>query len=176
MKISEEEFAGLFRSFRLSAWRLETLDHYAITEEAADYQRFLDGRRARLSEAGWFRPWLKQIGDLTRQGKEIGRVRILAEPPSDYQRFEMWCSQWNTAAGERIGYLTRSRAREIGLPVDAGDWWLFDETRLVRMGFDEQGQITGKELVTASAVIDQHCEWRDLAVRYATAAEDFAAA
>ena len=166
----------MFRGFRASAWRLETLDHYAMDYEAPDFRRFVAGQRASLSQAAWFRPWLDQIAELARQGREVGRVRILAEPPSDYQRFEMWCAQWNTAAGERIGYLARSRALEIGLPVDLGDWWLFDDARLVLMGFDEAGRITGKELVTDPVIVAQHCEWRDLAVRYATPAEGFAAA
>jgi hypothetical protein len=176
IQISEAEFAGMFREFRSSAWRLETLSRYAMDYEAADYQRFLDGGHPDVSESGWFRPWLDMISEVTRQGREIVRVRILTEPPSDYQRFEMWCAQWNTAAGERIGYLTQSRARELGLPVDLGDWWLYDDARLVLMRFDEAGRITSKELVTDPILVAQHCEWRDLAVRYATPAGKTAAA
>src|SRR5581483_10320989 len=111
---------------------------------------------------------------LTAEGREVQRVRVLAEPPSDYQRWEMWGARWNISAGERVGYLTRQRARDLGLP-DA-DWWLLDDERVITMGFDDDGRITGKMLVIDPAVITRYRAWRDLAVRNATPAEVTAAA
>jgi hypothetical protein len=175
MEITEDEFAGMFRDFAHSAWRLETRDHYALGYEEADYRRFLDGSPVPPPEVEWWRPWLDHLASVTRQGREIGRVRVLAEPPTDYQRWELWAAPWHATAGERIGYMPRSKARRIGLPADR-DWWMFDEQRLVIMGFSDDGEITGKTLVTDPDVVAQHCEWRDLAVRYATPAEGIAAA
>jgi Family of unknown function (DUF6879) len=175
LAITETEFDGLFRSFRETAFRLETRDMYALSYEEADYRRFLAGSPSPPPDISWWRPWLDQIADLTKQGKRISRVRILAEPPSDYQRWELWAAPWHAAAGEHIRYMQRNTAARMGLPTGC-DWWLFDDERLVIMRFDEAGRIDGKVLVTDPPVIAQHREWRDLAVRNAVPADEIAAA
>src|SRR5437667_805683 len=108
--ITEAEFSRLLESFSHSAWRLETYDTYHLDYEAADFQQFLAGRSAPPTEISWWRPWLDMVTAMTREGKRVGRVRILAEPPTDYQRWELWAALWHAQAGEQIGYLTRSQA------------------------------------------------------------------
>ena len=94
-RISEDEFGEMLRTFRRSAFRLEARDHYALGYEAADFERFLAGNPVPPPQVDWWRPWLDQIAELTQQGKRIGRVRVLAEPPSDYQRWELWAAPWH---------------------------------------------------------------------------------
>lgn len=101
--------------------------------------------------------------------------RILAEPPSDYQRWELWAARWHADAGEQIGYLSRSQAVALGLPTNY-DWWLLDEQAVIVMRFDETGRIAGKELVTDPGIVARHREWRDVVVRHAIPAEEFTAA
>jgi len=173
-RISEEEFAGMFREFRFSAFRLETRDHYALDYEERDFRRFLHGTPTAPTDTSWWAPWLNQIRLLTAEGKRVERVRVLAEPPSDYQRWELWAAPWHAEVGERISYLPRSQAKRIGLPAST-DWWLFDGEQLVLMGFDEDGRITGKILVTGPEVAPYRA-WRDLAVSHAAPAEEIAAA
>jgi Family of unknown function (DUF6879) len=172
--VTEDGFADLFRTFKQSAWRWEGRAHYAMDYEAADFERFLAGTPAAPPEVSWWRPWLDNMQSLTRQGKSIGRVRVLAEPPSDYQRWEIWATPWHAAAGEAIAYMSRSRAQGLGLPLD-DDWWLFDDERLLLMRFDVSGRIAGKVLVTDQDIVVRHCAWRDVAVRNATSAEETAA-
>ncbi|HMH89815.1 MAG TPA: hypothetical protein VK586_01890 [Streptosporangiaceae bacterium] len=173
--ISEDEFGELLVTFRVSAFRLETRDRYALAYEQADFDAFLAGNPVPPPAVRWWRPWLDQISRLTADGRQIGRVRILAEPPSDYQQWELWAAPWHSAAGEKIAYMSRRVAAGIGLPAD-GDWWLLDGERLIIMGFGEDGEITGKMLVTDSGAIAQYREWQHLAVCYATPAEEFTAA
>jgi hypothetical protein len=175
MRITEADFDELLRSFRSSAFRLETRDHYALDYEQADFDAVLAGSPADPADVTWWRPWLEQISDLTAQGRTIGRVRVIADPPSDYQRWEIWAGPWHAAAGERVGYLPRRLAEHIGLPV-TGDWWLLDDERLIVMYFTEAGEIAGKDLITDPGIVARHREWRDLAVRNATPAEEIAAA
>lgn len=172
--VTEDAFADLFHTFKQSAWRWEARTHYALDYEVADFQRFLAGTPAAPPEVSWWRPWLDDMQSLTRQGKRIGRVRVLAEPPSDYQRWEIWATPWHAAAGEAIAYMSRSRAQGLGLPLD-DDWWLFDDERLLLMRFDASGRIAGKVLVTDPDIIVRHCAWRDVAVRNAISAEETAA-
>jgi hypothetical protein len=173
--ITEDEFGELLATFRSSAFRLETRDHYALDYEQADFDAFLAGDPVPPPAVQWWRPWLDQITRLTADGRQIGRVRILASPPSDYQRWELWAAPWHASAGEEIAYLDRRLAGEINLPSD-GDWWLLDDERLIIMGFGDDGEITGKTLITDPGTVARYREWQDLAVCYATPAEEYAAA
>ncbi len=173
--ISEEEFGRELATFERSAFRLETRDTYALGYERTDFERFLAGSPTPPPELDWWRPWLEQISRLTREGKRIGRVRVLAEPPSDYQRWELWAAPWHSRAGEQIRYIPRSRAGEIGLPL-VHDWWLLDDDRLIIMKFTDAGEIAGKSLITDPTIVSTYRVWRDLAVRNATPAEEIAAA
>ena len=173
--ITEDEFDGLLRSFKRTAFRLETRDSYALGYEAPEFAEFLRGAAQPPPEVSWWRPWLEQIRHLTREGKTVSRVRILAEPPSDYQRWELWAARWHSAAGEHISYMPRSRAREVRLPT-LHDWWLLDDERVILMWFTETGGISHKTLSDDPRIVGRHREWRDLAVRNATPAEEIAAA
>jgi hypothetical protein len=165
----------LLHSFKRAAFRLETRSTYALSYEQADFERFLAGAPVPPPEVDWWRPWLDEISRLAGEGRTVSRVRLLDEPPTDYQRWEMWAADWHSRAGERIGYMSRRRAAEAGLPV-AHDWWLLDDERVIIMWFTSAGEISERELITEPGVVARFCEWRDLAVRNAIPAERIAAA
>jgi hypothetical protein len=169
--ISEEEFASQLRSIQRSAFRWETLDAYAVGSERADFDLFLDGH----PEPPPWQDWLTQVAEQTRQGKSVSRVRVLAEPPTSYQRWMMWAQPWYDRAREEIRFIRRSRAEELRLPLGI-DWWLLDDERLILMYFTASGEIAGKILTTEPGILARHREWRDLAVANAIAAEEVAAA
>ena len=153
MLITEAEFDQMLRSFRRSAFRLETRDAYALDYERADFDKFLAGLPTPPPELDWWRPWLERIERFTKEGKAVSRVRVLAEPPSDYQRWELWAAPWHSRAGERIAYLARSEAERIGLPLNH-DWWLLDDRTLILMLFTDAGEIESKALVTDRITIN----------------------
>jgi hypothetical protein len=133
--------------------------------EQEDFRRFLAGEPlTEPPDLDWFRPWLDQIREVTSQGRAVQRIRILADPPTDYQRWELWATPYNAAAGEDIRFLTRSQATELGLP--SGDWWLFDDTRLAVMRFDDEGRPLGGTIVTDPDVVARHRHWRDVAITH----------
>jgi len=175
VRITDDEFGDLLRSFRSTAFYLEAQQTYALDYEAADFERFRAGSPTPPPEISWWRPWLDQIAELTRQGKRISRVRIISEPPSDYQRWGLWALGWHARAGEQIGYIPRSTAAAVGLPLDF-DWWLLDDERVIRLLYTADGRIAEKVLDTHPDIVALHREWRDLAVRNATPAEEIAAA
>ena len=165
----------LLRSFRRSAFRLETRPVYALTYERADFGQFLAGTPAPPPELDWWRPWLEEIAQLTAEGKTVSRVRVVDEPPTDYQRWEMWAARWHSRAGERIGYMPRSQAVRIDLP-QTHDWWLLDDERVITMWFTSTGEVSDRQLRTEPDAVARFCAGRDLAVRNATSAEESAAA
>ena len=173
--INEAEFDHLLSTFKRTAFRLETRDSYALDYEAADFELFLAGSPVPPPRLAWWGPWLDRIARFTHEGKTVSRVRVLAEPPSDYQRWMMWAEPWHAQAGEQIAYMPASRAMRIGLPLD-GDWWLLDDERVIIMGFTDAGEIDRKTLLTNPVTVAPFIAWRDLAVRNATPAERYAAA
>ena len=100
---------------------------------------------------------------------------MLAEPPTDYQRWEVWAAPWHAQAGEDIRYMPRSIAERIGLSLDH-DWWLLDDERLIVMRYTSADEVASKELITDPGSVAPYLKWRDLAVRNATPAGDIAAA
>lgn len=166
-RMTPRDFNYLFDRFEVEAFRLETLPVYLVAEEQQWFARFLDGTIPPLTEIPFFAEWHDSLRAARDEHRHVRRVRILDEPPTDYQRFEMWAGQFNTTVGETLLYLTRSRAEEIGLPVDH-DWWLFDSARLALMSFDPDGRPLGGEITTDPVLVQQHLAWRHLAVRHAT--------
>lgn len=162
-RLAGADFAELFRTFEHTAFRLETRPVYTAPVEAEPFAQFLAGGPVDLD---WFQPWLETVRAVTEQDKRMERVRIIDDPLTDYQRFEMSMSQHNVAAGETIHYLHRAVASSVGLPTDS-DWWLFDSLRLARMDFDTDGHFLGTTIVTDPAAVLRHNGLRDLAVHSA---------
>jgi len=166
--IGDVEFGHLLRTFDRIAFRLELQPVYLEDSEQATVAAFVAGHPQPPTEVPYLQAWFDQVGDLTRAGKTINRVRVHDDPPTPYQRWERWIGRWNIEAGETIRYLTRAEAHDIGLLPAAGatDWWLLDDTRLLAMTFNGEGHRIRTQLVTDPTTITQACAWRDLAVRH----------
>ena len=173
-RLTGEDFNNLFRYFTDTAFRLEVQPVYTVADEQESVREFLAGEPRPVTEFPFYADWLDKIRAATAAGKHVARVRVLDEPPTDYQRWEIWSGQYNTAAGETIRYLPRSRAISIGLPV-IDDWWLFDSTSLATMRFSTNGEPLGGEILTDADAVAQHCALRDLAVRHSDPAPPSAA-
>ena len=163
--ISEGEFASVLSSFTGSAFRVEAQLCYALDDERADFEKFLAGSPTPPPEMAGFRSWMGQVTQWTQEGKTISRVRVLAEPPTDYQRWLLWGAPWYAGIGEDIRYMSRSTAHQVGLPLL--DWWLLDDARVVVMRFTEEGAVSGKELITGPEVATYR-ELRRLALQNST--------
>lgn len=166
-QLTGDDFNNLFRYFTSTAFRLEVQPVYQVTEERQSVDEFLAGEPRPVTEFPFYATWLEQIRSVTADGRKVERVRVLDEPPTDYQRWEIWSGQYNTAAGEVIRYMTRSQAARISLPTNH-DWWLFDSQRLAVMRFSERGEPLGGEIVTDPAIVAQHNEWWRLAVQHSS--------
>lgn len=173
--VTQAEFDQMLANPSQSAFRLETQPEYELDYEQEEFDRFLSGTQTPPPEVGWWRPWLDRIAVLVGEGKTVSRVRILAEPPSPYQRWELWAARWHAEAGEDIRYMTRTAAAELGLPLNY-DWWLIDDSQLIVMRYTSGGAVSSTELVTDKGTLALHREWRDLAVNRAIPAAKIAAA
>lgn len=138
-------FAELLGACTRSAVHLEMRDHYAVTDEADDYARWLrTGQRDTDPTSPDWAPWVDLISGARARGVEVRRARIVSEPVSEYIRYEHAATDVNVHAGEQVRWLPRHQAGSLALP--ANDYWLLDG-RLVRWGyFAGDGTLVGHAL------------------------------
>lgn len=156
--LSRAEFEALFDTFTESAWRLESQPAYDEPEEREPLRRWLAGEPDDLD---WIADWWAWIRDITRAGKQFGRVRVVYDPPSDYQRYELdVLTPPAVAAGEDIRILPEARARALDLPGQ--DFWLFDNARVAVLHFGPDG-VAGAELIEDATAVRPFQQVRDRA-------------
>jgi hypothetical protein len=162
-RLTADDFNDLFRYFRDEAFRLEVQPVYDVDAERRSVQEFLRGEPRPATEYPFYATWLDRIRAATARGGRVVRVRVLEEPPTEYQQWEVWMGRYNVEAGETIRYLPRSKAIDVGVPT-MDDWWLFDSQSVALMRFSPTGVPLGGEIITAAPVVVRHCAWRDLAI------------
>ena len=156
--LSRAEFERLFDTFTRSAWRLEIQGVYDEPEEREPLRRFLAGEPDDLA---WMTDWFVWIRQVTQAGKQFGRVRVLTDPITDYQRFELGrLTPPAVDAGEDIRLLATAHARRLDLPEQ--DFWLFDDARVAVMHFG-QGGVNGADLLDDPALVQPVRDARDRA-------------
>lgn len=154
-----------FQAFGTSVFRLETLPVYKVAnEEVEELQRFLAGEKPPIE---MHYPWLDTISAGVRQGKTFQRVHIVHSPLTDYIRYEFeWAYVFNVKAGEDIRILDLAEVENPGLPA-MYDYWMFDESEVVHMRYEEDGTQIDRVLLD-NPNLSQHLRWRDLALDYST--------
>jgi hypothetical protein len=164
--MSPEELGRLFESFRHSAFRLECLPSYDVTEddEAEALRLFLDGK----PEPPWrkHREWPDTVRKARQRGAQMQRVRLMETPPTNYQRFQCaWGYPANVEAGEDIRILHH---RPDGLL--AVDFWLFDDTIAVVLEYDDQGRFLVPVVAEAT---EPYRQARDLTLKSAVTFSEY---
>lgn len=126
---------------RRALFRLETLDHYDVSSDGGDFQRWLHGEPG--PDAGRKAAWHKVLqADLDR-GVRTSRVHVVRSPLSDYLRYEFEWGYAHNLAYENIGIIDLS---EQTLPAElagVGDFWLIDGEAAAVMHYDEAGRYLG---------------------------------
>lgn len=160
--MTPDEFNVAFDSFRVSAFRLETLQTYAVDVEDEGLRAFREGL-PRPERSIRTDPWLSRIARTTLAGKAWSRVRLVRHPLSQYTRYELISYRESSAVGEevRIADLnTHPELDELRL-----DFWYFDAGEpdgfAILMRYDDAGSVLGYERTTDTSWCDKQ---RDLAL------------
>lgn len=117
-----------------------------------DFRRWLDDE----NEPDWKtrQPWLDKLRQWASEGRPRRRVRVIHDPPTDYERYACdWGYRNNVAAGELVRILDlaeQSPPRE--LQFAPGDWSLIDGRDVVKMHYDPDGQFRGAQLLDAEHI------------------------
>jgi hypothetical protein len=138
-----DEWRAMFRGIQSEAWRLETLPQYLVPQESDELESFRAGKR--IDPVTYSSPYTEDLKRLQGEGKRKGRVHVLAQPLSEYLRFEF--SRYyapHALAGEDIRILDVTE-RENPLQ-GVQDFWLFDRSTVVLMNYEEDGTQVDREL------------------------------
>ncbi len=168
--LDPETFAGMFENFQHSAWHLEMRRGYAVDRAEDTYAQFVRGETPTWDMNG---PWARTISAKTGDGAVVGRVRIVDDPPSEGQLYLLAHAEYNDALGEDVRNMWREDAKRVNLPEE--DFWIFDSHIVTLCLFDDDDNLTGAELITEPARVNQYNRLRDIAQHYAVPFKDFAA-
>lgn len=170
--LTDEQWTEQFKTYKRSAFRLELQPAYDVGFERDLFDKFLAGCPEPPTQEG-FRAWYAMVAEQVADGIALTRVRLVDDPPTDYQRWTRYMDRWNIEAGEVIHYLSRAAA-PTGLveAFDGRDFWLFDDQRLVLMTFDAAHRCVLRELSTDDADLQQARSWRDLAITAARGVDE----
>ncbi|RJQ74177.1 hypothetical protein D5S17_23185 [Pseudonocardiaceae bacterium YIM PH 21723] len=138
--------ADAFGSFTQSAWRLEARDVYVVEEYDEQLDAFLNGRPLPARQDGWAEVVQAAVG----RGAQIGRVRLVGHPITDYTRFEFELYPENVSVGEDVRIVDRTWLD--GSWSAAPDVWLFDDRIAFRQLYSDEGHYLGAEEVDAEPV------------------------
>ena len=122
------ELQNPFETFERTAFRVEALPQYSVKEEHEALHQFTKtGTFTPFNEAWWI-----LVQSATSAGKQVHRLRLLSEKLTDYERFEIQAYQ-GISAGEEIRTVLRQDY------PDLTDFWMFDETYIGELHYDEDG-------------------------------------
>jgi hypothetical protein len=142
VRLDGEQWRSFFDAFKRTAFRLETYPAYGVTTEREEYEHFLFSGRLSIPDDD---PWLRRVRRFRATGRWVGRVHTITRPLTDYLRYEFEVYRHSVTAGEDIRILDLTGQPDSGLP--AQDFWLFDDTSVVRMDYDDEGTQLGRELL-----------------------------
>jgi hypothetical protein len=138
-----------FETFRVSAFRLETLPAYDVPEEANEISAFLAGepspeRSVRTS------PWLAQIATSTVAGRDWRRLRLLSTEPVPYETWELDRYLESQACGEQVRILPRDLHQDLAI----GDFWMFDvgmaSEAVFAMRYSDSGELIRSDAIASA--------------------------
>src|SRR5215207_931417 len=106
------DLAWWLENFKESAFRLERRPSYNMPEEAEMLAAFKRGERVHLPED---HPWPPLVKRQCSTGKIMQRARVVSNPPTEYECFELSLYPHSIEAGEQIYVYGRASIPEIFL-------------------------------------------------------------
>jgi hypothetical protein len=133
--VTVPDLSWWLQNFTRSAFRLETLAEYQVPQEAEMLSAFKRGEPIRMRDD---HPWLLMVKRHCGAAKSMQRVRIVGNPPSEYERFELALYPYSSAAGEEVHVLDKRHALDE-------DFWLFDDQVVYVLRYDATGRFLGAD-------------------------------
>ena len=165
--------ADLYRTCRVSARRLETLQYYDVSGDEERQRAFLAGEPLPPPRQGKADD-LALIADLRKRGRHVGRVHVVDRPLSDYVRYELAVYAENVAAGEDV--LIADRSAHPVLEGLAQDFAIFDSETVVLFDYDDGAASAATRSQRTAETVKRCVAEYDLAATHSVPLAEFMAA
>ncbi|WP_399089026.1 DUF6879 family protein [Streptomyces sp. BBFR2] len=168
MASSSKTLGEYFAAFEREAFRLETLDDYGKSGNAAAFQSFLAGEEQPVD---YNDHWVAELRKRSAGGKRIYRVHVLSRPLTPYLQYELGWGYWkNMTGGEEFFILDTTEQPNPfeGVP----DFWLFDSQTIAVLNYDDEGGFLGTQELSADRV-EEYLAIRDKAMEQAVPFPDW---
>ena len=145
------DFDKLFEIFKEEAFRLETLPVYDVPEEIDAIKEFKEtGKVINNIDNEWM--------NLLKIGKTVRRLRLLSNPLSNYELFELEVYKSNIKCGEDIRVINRDDFKE-----KLQDFWIFDMKWIGIMIYDKNGKFIDMDFHEANQdEINMAKKWKEV--------------
>jgi hypothetical protein len=165
--------ADLYQGCSVSAYRLETLQHYDVTGDER-YRAFHAGQPLPSPGPGKVED-LRLIKRLTGAGRKVGRIHVIDQPLTDYLRYELAVYAENAAAGEDVRITERTADPDLlGL---RRDFAVFDaETKCgtaIVFDYSAAGRVLSYRANDHQGVVQRFRELYDLALTHSVPLAEF---
>lgn len=168
------DFSSCFDDFRLTAFRLETLQAYDVPAEVDRIAAFRE-HRPMPERSPRTNPFLRRIAETTAAGARWSRVHVLDLPLSEYVRYELETYRESARAGEHIWLAERTASPDLAYLQR--DFWLFDAGTAYAvaalMDYDQDGRYLDATVTTDRDVIATCTTARDIALQHAVPLERY---
>jgi hypothetical protein len=128
-----------------------------VPQEEEAVQRFLAGEPVSHADT---EAWTTRVRGYLASGRRVGRVHVLTRPLAPYLRFEFEHYGHNVEAGEDVRILDLTDQGDPGLPKQ--DYWLFDDTRVVLMHYEQDGTQISREVFDGDP--QPYVRWKNMAL------------
>jgi hypothetical protein len=171
------DLEACFDQFRVSAFRLETLPAYDVGGMEADRREAWRAGRPIPERSVRTSPWLRRIALTTAEGKTWQRVRVISEPPTEYEQFELVSYAEALACGDETRIAVRSAHPDL---ADLRfDFWLFDAGRpgefAVRLLYGPGGAWAGAERISGERELAACASIYDVALSHSVTLAEYTA-
>jgi hypothetical protein len=144
------DFDGLFNNFHHTVSRLEALPSYNVGGAEGERIAAFRGALPRPLRNVSTDKWLERIALTTiSDGKRWERVRVVDDPLTEYQRYQLASHQEAQACGETVLIARRAELGDLDLGPDV---WVFDagtdDEHAAVMRYDGDGRFLGAEVTT----------------------------
>lgn len=131
-------FNELFMSAQFKLFKAEVLQDYTAVDDSPSLRAWLDGNKERSRELGRkdesIAAWRKQCLD---SPATITRVHVVAEPYTPYLEWEVTVIYQDSlllSGAENV--LLASSSKLINKELPAGDFWIFDDRRVLQWEYE----------------------------------------
>jgi hypothetical protein len=168
--VTNEEFLAQFTQ---SAWRLEALPATGTADSDPSFAAWLaaDGQLPPLQDRPPKIAWMNAVRKAVAEGKRLGRVRLLRQPRSPYEDYELATYPENVEAGEDVQIADIDQHPELAKLNR--DFWLLDDELVLVMDYDSEGRFLSLKPTRDPGALNMYRRQRDLALAYSVPLAEF---